>query len=134
MRCRIRPAAYSACAILALAAGCADATLAARQAGQLTSMEVKASFLLNLVKFVEWPVASFPAHEPIAFAVMGSDPLVNVLSRIVYGQSVKGRAVVVRKYNLGDDLSHCHVLFIGQSEQSRIPQVLGRIRGAGPAS
>jgi len=97
----------------------------------MTSSEVKAGFLFNLAKFVEWPDTAFTsAREPITFGIVGADPLGNALSRAVYGQSIKGRTVTVHKYNFGDDLRSCQVLFVSASEQARLPQILSSVLGA----
>ena len=117
--------------ILCGVAACLVSAQIAGQTAQLTPSEVKAGFLLNLVKFVEWPDATFAsAREPITFGIVGSDPLGNVLSRAVYGQSVRGRTMAVRKYNFGDDLRHCQVLFVSASEQARVPLILASVLGA----
>jgi hypothetical protein len=101
------------------------------QTSQLTSSEVKAGFLFNLAKFVEWPDAAFPsAREPMTFSIVGADPLGHALSRAVYGQSIKGRTVTVRKYNFGDDLRSCQVLFVSASEQARLTEILSSVLGA----
>jgi hypothetical protein len=97
---------------------------------QLNPSQVKAGFLINLVKFVDWPDAAFgSASEPITFEILGNDPLANALTRAAYGQSIRGRALAVRKYNLGDDLRRCQVLFVSASEQ-RVPQILAVVAGA----
>jgi hypothetical protein len=92
---------------------------------------VKAAFLVNLVKFVELPEAAFAsAREPILFGIVGVDPVANVLSRAVHGQTVKGRSLTVRKYNVGDDLRQCRVVYVSASEQARLPRVLAGVLGA----
>jgi YfiR/HmsC-like len=117
--------------ILLGVAACIGSNQGTGQTAQLTPSEVKAVFLVNLVKFVEWPDAAFAtAREPITFGIVGADPLANALSRTVYGQSVKGRVLAVRKYDFGDDLRRCQVLFVSASEQARVPQILASVLGA----
>ena len=117
--------------IAVAAAACVVSVQLHGQISQLTPSEVKAGFLLNLAKFVEWPDTAFQStREPITFGIIGADPLGNALSRAVYGQSIKGRTVTVRKYTFGDDLRGCQVLFVSASEQARLPQILSSVLGA----
>jgi hypothetical protein len=104
---------------------------AADQTNQLTESQIKAGFLFNLTKFVEWPDTVFAdARDPIVFGILGADPLGNALNRAVSGQAVRGRTISVRRYNFGDDLRRCHVLFVSTSEQARVRQILASLPGA----
>jgi YfiR/HmsC-like len=129
-RRRVRPsfpAPWIACAV----AACLISVRVLGQTNQLRPSEVKAGFLVNLVKFVEWPDATFASdREPIVFGIVGTDPLANALNQAVYGQSVRGRTLAVRKYNFGDDLRSCQVLFVSASEQGHLPQILAGVLGA----
>lgn len=104
---------------------------AASQTGQLTESEVKAGFVFNLTKFVEWPEGVLAGiRDPIILCIVGGDPLGNVLNRVVHGQSVRGRTISVRRYDFGEDLRHCQVLFVSGSEQTRVPQIVESLRRA----
>jgi hypothetical protein len=101
------------------------------QVGALPPSEIKAIFLFDLAKFVEWPDAVFlDNREPITFGIVGADPIDRALTRAVSGQSIKGRSVTVRRYSFGDDLRSCQVLFVSASEQARLPQILSSVLGA----
>ncbi|OLC94498.1 MAG: hypothetical protein AUH86_14365, partial [Acidobacteria bacterium 13_1_40CM_4_58_4] len=91
----------------------------------------KAAFLFNFTKFVEWPDRSFEdAHAPIVIGIIGDDPFGDSLLRIVAGQKVQGRAIVIIKYRRGDDLRHCHILFISGSERQHSAQILTSVQPA----
>ena len=49
---------------------------------------------------------------------------------IVAGQKVQGRSIVIRKERLGEDLRHCHVLFISASERQHSAQILAGLHEA----
>jgi hypothetical protein len=92
--------------------------------------QVKAAFLLNFAKFVEWPDAvSHRASMPFIVCILGEDPFGTDLTSIVAGQSVRGQSIRVRFYRYGDDLSACQVLFVSASEQSRLEHLLVSLRG-----
>jgi hypothetical protein len=83
---------------------------------------VKAAFLLNFTKFVEWPAEGFAdAGSPMAICVVGDAPIGQVLEQMVEGESVDGRKLVVQR--APPEPAKCQVLFIGKSEKE-VPQLL----------
>lgn len=117
-------------AAMVSSAGAASAWPVAAQTGQLTEYQIKAAFLFNFAKFVEWPDAVFAdAHAPIVLGVLGDDPFNSDLSHIVAGQSVRGRTISIRKLRFGDDLRQCQVLFVSASERPHIVQILASLQG-----
>src|SRR5690348_13174827 len=74
------------------------ASLLGRASGQeIEEYQMKAAYLYNFVKFVEWPAQSFAsAASPIAMCVLGEDPFAGALDEVVRGKTAGGRAVVVR--------------------------------------
>jgi hypothetical protein len=111
-----------ACAYLIAAAGAA-------QDGQSSEYNVKAAFLVNFTKFIEWP-ADAPGDAPFQICVVGEDPFNGVLDRMAEGETVGGHRLEVVKLRRNE--SHaCRVLFVGRSE-SDVPRVLaGAGAGAG---
>ena len=92
--------------------------------------ELKAAYLYNFAKFVEWPAGTFPDDgAPIVVAVVGDDPFRGSLDS-VGGKSANGRQVVVRRMNVGQDLRFCQVLFVSSSEKRRLAQIVASIQGA----
>lgn len=81
-----------------------------------TEYEVKAAFLLNFARFVEWPSTAFDtASSPIVIGVVGAKEFAEVLPRVVATQTAQGRSIEVRPLQLSDDNGACQVLFIGRS-------------------
>jgi len=90
--------------------------------------EVKAAFLFNFIKFVEWPDSAFGSPEdPYLVSVVGNDSIEEALKGIS-GKTVSGRRVVVRKVSDLPSLERCHILFVGESEQGKVDQVLGAVK------
>jgi len=117
--------------MFAVVAGVFFCNIAAAQSEQLSEYEVKAAFLFNFTKFVEWPESSFDdSQTPIVLGIIGDDPFGDNLARIVAGQKVQGRGIVIRKESLGDDLRRCHVLFVSASERLHSAQILSSIQPA----
>ena len=68
---RINPWAMLAAA--ALFAGAGSLPRAAAQSAESTEYAVKAAFLFNFTKFVEWPSNSNAADAPLAICILGKD-------------------------------------------------------------
>jgi hypothetical protein len=93
--------------------------------------QVKAAYLFNFVKFVEWPEEAFADPlAPIVIGIVGDDPFGDALLQVVAGKTVQGRDVVIRKYRAGEDLRGSHILFISASEKKRPPQLLTSLQGS----
>jgi hypothetical protein len=93
--------------------------------------QVKAAFLYNFAKFVEWlPEAFGESEAPFVVGVLGEDPFGNALDQIINGKSVNGRPLVVKRLKWGQNLRSCHILFISSSEQKRLVQIFESLRGA----
>jgi YfiR/HmsC-like len=89
--------------------------------------QVKAAFLLNFAKFVEWPAAaSGGVDSPLVICVWGKDPFGHVLDEIVQGETINGRRMTIQRPGEPSGLQACQVVFIGQSEKE-IPKILGGI-------
>lgn len=83
---------------------------------QTLEHQVKAAFLLNFTKFVDWPDAAFAdQRSPIAICVLGEDPFGSALDQIVEGEVVEGRRVVVRRIKEAPAAKQCQVLFLSAS-------------------
>jgi len=118
--------------VAASLAGLVVYSLAAAQSEQPSEYQVKAAFLFNFTKFVEWPEGSFEdAQAPIVVGIIGDDPFGNDLERIIAGQKVQGRSLVIRRERWGDDLRRCHVLFVSASEHGHSSRILGSVQSGG---
>jgi hypothetical protein len=92
--------------------------------------EVKAAFLFNFAKFVEWPPESFQEHGALTICVFGEDPFGGILESTVAGENLAGRPLRVRQVDRASALRSCQVAFISQSERERVPEILAGLRGA----
>jgi len=99
------------------------------EAGGFTEYQVKALFLLNFAKYVDWPEEAFAgANTPITIGVVGENHFGDNLKKAVEGKIVNGRAIVVQAVEKDDELCKCHVLFISASEKKRLGEILGKVK------
>ena len=63
-----------------------------------TEYQLKAVFLMNFAKFVEWPTTAFrSAQSALTICVLGEDPFGHDLDDIVRGQLAGDRALAVKR-------------------------------------
>jgi YfiR/HmsC-like len=97
----------------------------------LPEYQIKAAYLFNFLKFVEWPDDAFTdSLAPLVIGIVGDDPFGDSLPQVVIGKTVQGRDLVTRKYRAGESLRGCTILFVGASEKKRIPQLLAGLHGS----
>lgn len=84
-----------------------------------TEYQVKAAYLYNFAKFVEWPSDAFSdAKAPFVLGILGEDPFGNAFDS-VRDKPVKGRIFVVKKFHDVRTITACHILFVSASEKGR---------------
>ena len=104
---------------------------AAAQAPTLTENQIKAGFLFNFTKFVEWPADVFPdATSPIVLAIVGEDSFGDLLTQATAGKTVNGRTVLVKRFKDEQTLQACNILFVGALEEKHIARILERLKGS----
>ncbi len=93
--------------------------------------QVKAAFLLNFAKFVDWPSGTYPsAQSPFAICVLGDDPFGPVLENTLAGKSLGTHPVVLRRTKELAEARRCQVVFVSSSESHRYAEVVEGVRGA----
>lgn len=98
-----------------------------RAQDSLPEYQVKAAYLFNFLKFVEWPGDS---PGPWSICVIGENPFGNDLAQAVSGKSVQGHELLVKDSLTPADLHACHVLFVSASETKRLPALLAALKGS----
>jgi hypothetical protein len=98
--------------------------------GQDRHYQLKAAFLVNFAQYVEWPTEAFPtADTPFVFGVLGDNPFHPALKDLVTGEVVNGRKALVEEYKSVRDIRRCHILFISDSERTRLPAIMRALKG-----
>jgi hypothetical protein len=121
-----------ACLLLGVAM---SLVLAARSASAQskapTDYEVKAAFLANFPKYVEWPPEmSADTNRPLIVAFLSESSVSEALRRLLQSPLPKGRAIVAKVIATEAESAGCHILFVGDVEWRRFPAVLKTLKGA----
>src|SRR5262245_1797612 len=93
---------------------------------------IKAGFIYNFAKLVDWPAYSFGQwNQPIVIDVLGNDSFAAILEHIVDGKKIAGRPFLVKRSRWAKDFScGCHMLFIASSENLRSDDIIQNLRNA----
>ena len=93
----------------------------------LGEYSLKAAFIYNFSKFVEWPESVFRGKRDFCIATLGRSPLDRELAALS-GKVVQGRSIVFRKVSSPDDATQCQVLVISRSELAKLEEILDTLR------
>ena len=117
----LRPCHAAAAAWLALAALLLSTVFA--QDTQLTESKLKAAYLFNFAKFVEWPPEVFAdSNSPFVIGVIGDAAFAHDLELLVHDKNINNRPIVVKPCLPDAVGTNCHVLFIASSEKGKVPE------------
>jgi hypothetical protein len=98
------------------------------QRAKPTEYEVKASYLYNFTQFVLWPGERSAETETFAICILGRDPFQLVLDAALADATVRGgRSIAAVRIVTAEEAGHCRILFISDSEQERLEQILEAI-------
>lgn len=98
------------------------------QAQTVDEYRVKAAFILNFAKFVDWPSDTVVDGGALVVGVVGDDPFGGALDQL-NGYRANGRHLRIKRFRSGDDLRGCQIVFISNSEERNLWKILDKIRG-----
>jgi hypothetical protein len=111
------------CSVLLLAPR-ADA-----QDKQPSEYAVKAAFLFNFIKFVEWPAAALPEHDSvIVVGVFSENPFLKDLDQTIQNKKIGDHPVLIKQLKTPAESLDCQVIFLGETDRQREEQVLGIVK------
>jgi hypothetical protein len=105
-----------------LAPGCVSAS-------DTTDVEtqVKAAFIYNFARFVEWPARSSPGS--IRIGILGRGDLASSLVEVTRGKSANGRPLEVAHINSIAEADRCEILLIERSETRHLKDIVQAVAG-----
>ncbi|MFZ3209422.1 MAG: YfiR family protein [Geobacteraceae bacterium] len=95
-------------------------------AQHLSEYQVKAAYMYNFTKYVDWPSHLFSSEKaPINVCIIGKNPFGQAIEALT-GKVVRNRGIAVRHISRIDDVKekHCHILFVSGSEKAQMKQIL----------
>ena len=94
---------------------------------QAAETDVKAAFIFNFTKFIDWPGTS-ETRDPFRLCVVSDDALRRSLDKTIEGEQVNGRPLQSFEPRTPADARLCQVLFIGGGEEEREARLLTAVR------
>jgi hypothetical protein len=87
--------------------------------------QLKAAFLYNFAKFVDWP-ADAAANDKAQFVIgiLGDNPFGRDLENTVAGKKINDRPISIQLFHTAAEASHCQILFISSSEKKRFTEII----------
>jgi hypothetical protein len=113
-------------------AGLIVCLLLASAAGQVQRADedrVKAAYLYNFAKFVEWPSTSFAGSGgPMLICSIGDERLTDALQQTARGKQAQGRSIEIKEVAAVDELKSCRILLIAFRDKGRIAPILRSVQ------
>lgn len=95
---------------------------------QMDEYSIKAGYLYNFSKYVDWPDSAFSAPgAPFVICLLGDDPFEGRLNQAIAGKtSGSGRSLQIERVKGGDRSAfrECQIVFLGKSEQSHATEIV----------
>jgi len=124
------------------------AAKAQSDSASMREYQIKAAFLYNFIKFVDWPKEKVTdSNDTIIIGIICEDPFGNAFDPIG-DKEVKGRKVVIKRFKSFEELEKhnknnksernegietlrkCHLLFIGSSEKKDSEKIIEALEGS----
>jgi hypothetical protein len=130
---RFRPA-RAALLVLALLAPRAGAVEVAENGAAPTVEQVKAAYLVNFLRYTEWPANRFAsADSPYVACLVGADGVAEELTDIAARLgAIDGRPLEVRRYRTDKPGTAAHVRLVEALEEAHVVFVGEDVEDAGP--
>lgn len=88
--------------------------------------DVKAAFLFNFAKFVEWPPEVLSDSDKLVVGVLGDDAFGSTLEKALAGKTAGGHPIAVERLAVPEQekLTRCHILFVSPTQNERLGPLL----------
>ncbi len=109
--------------LIASAIICLTAT---RVNAQYSEYEVKAAYIFNFAKFIDWP-ADYLNQDTIYLCIYKNDPFGIILEKTMIGRKVNGKVWKITRIKSLKEIDKCHMLFLSEIKQHEVIQLLNNI-------
>lgn len=95
---------------------------------QYSDKELRAAFICNFAKFVEWPSNSFATStSPIVIAFLNDSSLASITQKLAVNMSVGGRKLKIIQCKNTEDAIHCNILYINPLDKAQFSVILSKL-------
>jgi len=92
--------------------------------------EIKAAFISNFIKFIDWPDLGAPGSKFVV-GIYGADDYLDNMQTALSGKSVLGHPIVVEQLHSDSEIRKCRVVISGATSEDRIYRLSRLCDGSG---
>lgn len=101
------------------------------QNSQPSEYQIKAAFIYNFARFVDWPTQAFnDASSPLIIGVLGKNDFGSSLAQTINEKIVHGHPLQFKSFPSLAQATNCQILFISTSEKNHLPKIISTLRTA----
>jgi hypothetical protein len=98
------------------------------QQPKVSEYQVKAIYLYNFGRFVQWPPNATAAKgDSFSICVLGQDPFGPSLDSTLAGETLDGKPLAVKRISTPRDAGECRILFISSTEENHLKEILAAL-------
>jgi hypothetical protein len=98
------------------------------QQPKVSEYQVKATYLYNFGRFVQWPPNATAAKgDSFSICVLGQDPFGPTLDSTLAGETLDGKPLAVKRISTPRDAGECRILFISSTEENHLKEILAAL-------
>jgi len=94
------------------------------QSAKPSAYDVKAVYLYNFGRFVEWPASVTAKSGSFTVCVLGQDPFGPALDATLAGETIDGKSVVAKRISNPQEAASCRIVFMSSAEGSQIDKII----------
>jgi hypothetical protein len=113
-----------------LATAVAVCAVAGASPQDISGPTLKATFLLNFVRFTEWPASVAAPEAPFTVCVLGDARVAESLEAIVKGHPVDGHVLIARQVYADSAIRNCHLIYISDVGLKESIALVGSLNNA----
>ena len=91
-----------------------------------TNAKIKAVFIYNFTKYIEWP-KTYKEGE-FTIGIIGESPLYSELTKMTQTKKVANQSLQVKKFSSADEVSKCHILYLSKNKSGEISSLLKSLK------
>jgi hypothetical protein len=91
-----------------------------------TNAKIKAVFIYNFTKYIEWP-KTYKEGE-FTIGIIGESPLYSELTKMTQTKKVANQSLQVKKFSSADEVSKCHILYLSKDKSGEISSLLKSLK------
>lgn len=112
------------CRLLVMIASYLISAISTNAAAATLEEAVKAGFVYNFTKFVQWPATAHASQQAdFDVCVAGQDALLGSLEAL-YGKTANGKPIMIKRDAQARDFAQCDILYIAAQESGFIHRAL----------